>query len=273
MSKELVVMKTGQDLITFDQTKLDLIRKTVCGALNQPQFDLFMSVAKARGLDPVLNQIHAVVRKVKISKNPDKYEDRMTIQVGIDGFRLIAARTGEFVGCDETIFKYDKDNNVIEAKVTVYRLVQGHKASFTGVAYWEEFYPGDQQGFMWNSKPKTMLGKCAEAQALRKAFPNDLSGVYEPAEIEKSEEKDVTPPGQFDDAAEEKRIKDVFAKFKKLGVSEDQIFNKYGVNEENYLISLTDEHLKELNQIGTQIVNKKMTVQEAFTESVKELEF
>lgn len=270
MSKELVPMKSGQDLIMFEPAKLELIRKTICGNLSQPQFDLFMSVARARGLDPVLNQIHAVVRKVKVSKNPDKYEDRMTIQVGIDGFRLIAARTGEFLGCDETIFKYDKDNNVIEAKVTVYRFVQGHKAAFTGVAYWDEFYPGDTLGFMWNSKPRTMLGKCAEVQALRKAFPNDLSGVYEPAEIEKTEEKDVTPPSQFDDDEHEKKIKGLLAKFKKLGVSEEQVYGKYGLTFGDDVVTLSDDQIQELNQIGAQIVNKKITVQEAFPEKVLE---
>ena len=263
MSNEIVQLRAGQDLITFDEKKIEIIRKQLYPKLSEAQFEIFISSAKARGLDPVLNQIHAVTRNVKVSSNPDKYEDRMTIQVGIDGFRLIAARTGEFVGCDETKFEFE-NKFPVEARVTVYRLVQGQKAAFTGVAYWDEFYPGDKQGFMWKSKPRTMLAKCAEAQALRKAFPNDLSGVYEPAEVEQVELKDVTPE-KFSDDIRTKQIIDLIAKFKKLSVSEGQIKNKLNLSDDCNLVEiLADEDIKFLNNIGGQIVNRKITALEAF---------
>mgnify|MGYP000482200160 CR=1 FL=1 len=177
-----------RDLITFDSQKLELIRSTIAKDLTPNEFNLFISIAKARGLDPVLGQIHAVVRG-----SGDKA--KVNFQVGIDGFRLIAARTGEFAGREETAFDY-KGNQLEKAKVTVYRFVNGQKCSWTASAKWSEYFPGEQMGFMWKKLPETMLEKCAEAKALRMAFPSDLSGLYEPSEMDQAEKvtvKDITP--------------------------------------------------------------------------------
>ena len=71
---------------------------------------------------------------------------KATIQTGIDGFRAIAERTGKYAGNDDYLFNND----------------------------------------MWKKMPYLMLGKCAEALALRKAFPNDLSGVYTEDEMQQA---------------------------------------------------------------------------------------
>lgn len=186
-----VAVLPQKELITFDANKLELIRKTVANQLTQNEFDLFISIAKARGLDPVLGQIHAVVRG-----QGDKA--KVNFQVGIDGFRLIAARTGEFGGRDETAFEY-KNGKLDRAKVTVFRFVNGVRCPWTASARWDEYFPGEQMGFMWKKMPETMLEKCAEAKALRMAFPNDLFGLYEDAEMDQAGPgaqrniKDVTP--------------------------------------------------------------------------------
>ncbi len=196
MSNLSVVQK---EAIVFDQSKVDLIRKTVARDLTPNEFDLFISIAKARGLDPILNQIHAVVRG-------DGEKAKVNFQVGIDGLRLIAARTGEFAGRDETIFEYKSGTHHPErAKVTVYRFVNGVKCAWTASAKWDEYFPGDKLGFMWKKLPETMLEKCAEAKALRMAFPNDLSGLYvneemDQAEAQKPNHKEKSP--QLDIAAE-----------------------------------------------------------------------
>jgi phage recombination protein Bet len=183
---------TPKELISFDAEKVNLIRETVAKELTPKEFELFMSIARTRGLDPVLNQIHAIVRG-----------DKVNFQVGIDGFRLIAARTGEFAGRDETEFTYKNptDLNPERAKVTVYRFVNGQKCSWTASAKWKEYVPAEEKkAFMWKKLPETMLEKCAEAKALRMAFPNDLSGLYEPSEMDQAstekKEKDVTPKTQ-----------------------------------------------------------------------------
>lgn len=181
----------NKELVSFDQKKLDLIRKTFGRELTDNEFELFINVAKARGLDPVLNQIHAVVRGTGD-------DAKVTFQVGIDGFRLIAARTGEYAGRDETKFEYKKADDIYpyKATVTVYRLVNGVRCAWTASAKWSEYFPGDKMGFMWKKLPETMLEKCAEGRALRMAFPNDLSGLYVKEEMDQAplkEAKDVTP--------------------------------------------------------------------------------
>lgn len=179
------LVQLQKDAVVFDEKKLDLIRKTVANQLTANEFELFISIAKARGLDPILNQIHAVVRGTG-----DKA--KVNFQVGIDGFRLIAARTGEFAGRDETQFEYKAGTHHPEkAKVTVYRFVNGQKCSWTASAKWAEYYPGEKMGFMWDKLPETMLEKCAEAKALRMAFPNDLSGLYVNEEMDQASQPQV----------------------------------------------------------------------------------
>lgn len=167
--------------LEFSDEKMALIQKTYGKDLTPLEFELFMSVAKSRGLDPVMSQIHAVKRR-----DGESSEKRLTIQVAIDGYRLIAERTGAYAGKDKTVFIYDKDNKTYPktAEVTVYKIVQGQRVAFTETANWSEYFPGDRMGFMWKKMPETMLGKCAEAKALRSAFPNDLSGLFVPEEIQ-----------------------------------------------------------------------------------------
>jgi hypothetical protein len=68
--------------------------------------------------------------------------------------------------------------NPTTATATVYKSVDGMRTAFTATAAWNEYFPGEAQGFMWKKMPYLMIGKCAEALALRKAFPAELSGVY-----------------------------------------------------------------------------------------------
>jgi hypothetical protein len=70
--------------------------------------------------------------------------------------------------------------------VTVWKILSGVRCPFTATAHWAEYYPGDAQGWAWKKMPHVMLGKCAEALALRKAFPAELSGVYTFEEMEQS---------------------------------------------------------------------------------------
>lgn len=261
MSKDLVPVVTGKDLISFEPEKLALIRKTVAKDLDAAEFDLFIAVAKARGLDPVLNQIHAVKRNDK-----DAGTKRMVIQVGIDGLRLIAARTGEYAGSSRSVYERNEKGDIIAAEVTVHRFVKGKKCAFTGVAYWDEFYPGEKMGFMWDKMPHSQLSKCAEAQALRKGFPNDLSGLYVAEEIM---EKDVTPSNipetndAFEDDSRAKAIAELVGKFRKLGVSEKMIRDRFKLGS-TAALDLNDDEIKELNQIGNAIVKDKKPVKEFF---------
>lgn len=150
------------------ESKMDLIRRTVAAGATNDELDLFFYQARRSGLDPLARQIYYIKRKGK-----------GTIQVGIDGFRLIADRTGAYAGNDDAEFVGTTDDGYpASARMTVYKIVQGQRCPFTAKARWDEYYPGPDQGFQWRKMPHTMLAKCAEALALRKAFPSDLSGLY-----------------------------------------------------------------------------------------------
>lgn len=171
------------ELVKTVDERATLIHKNFCPDLNQMELIVFLNIAKTRGLDPLLNQIHAVKRAGK-----------MVVQVGIDGLRALAARTKEYAGSDESIYEYDDKKKIQKATTTVYRMVQGQRCPFTASARWEEYYPGSKMGFMWDKLPETMLAKCSEAKALRKAFAYDLSGLYAEEELEQAirEVKDET---------------------------------------------------------------------------------
>ena len=146
--------------------QVDLIKSQIAVGATNDELDLFLHVADKSGLDPLSKQIYFIKRSGK-----------MTIQTAIDGFRSIADRTGQYISSEEPIFE-EIGNNPVKATVSVGKVVQGVVGKFTASARWSEYYPGKSQGFMWDKMPHTMLGKCAEALALRKAFPSQLSGLY-----------------------------------------------------------------------------------------------
>ncbi len=84
----------------------------------------------------------------------------------------------------------NKTPHPLTAKVTVYKIVEGQRYPFTATARWSEYYPGERMGFQWHQRPYLMLGKCAEALALRKAFPKLLSGMYAQEEMDKTSQAD-----------------------------------------------------------------------------------
>ena len=147
----------------------------------------FAKVCYEKKLSPFSNQIHLI-------KRGDKY----SIQTGIDGLRAIADRTGLYAGSDDCVYDeglshYEmiekKRDHPVVAKVTVYKMVGKERVPFTASAIWNEYAPQqDAMKFMWKKMGFLMLGKCAEALALRKAFPDELSSLYTEEEMHQDEE-------------------------------------------------------------------------------------
>lgn len=182
--KQELVVRSNQGIVEssgWTPEQIDLIRNTVAQGTNDDEFKLYLYQASKMGLDPLAKQIHAVMRW-------DSKQNRnvMSIQTAIDGYRLIADRTGHYAGSDEPKFVEGKPFPV-SATVTVYKVVGGIRCPFTATAFWAEYYPGDKAGFFWKKMPHGQLAKCAEALALRKAFPAELSGVYTKEEMEQAE--------------------------------------------------------------------------------------
>jgi len=181
-----------KEITTYDNitpAQVDLIKSQIAVGATDDELKLFLHVADKSGLDPLTKHIYFIKRGGK-----------MTIQTGIDGFRTIADRTGQYVGSNDPVFT-GNGKNPEKATVTVSKVVQGVVGEFTASARWTEYYP-DKNSFMWDKMPHTMLGKCAEALALRKAFPQQLSGLYTGDEMDQAGDqsipnntKDINPKG------------------------------------------------------------------------------
>ncbi|MBK8202400.1 MAG: phage recombination protein Bet [Bdellovibrionales bacterium] len=184
---EIAVLET-KDLLS--QGDLAVLRNSKFKGFTDDEISYARSVCSHLQLNPILRQIHFVKRK---DHSDGTYT--VTVQVGIDGFRLAVERMGRYVGRDDGIFKYKpKTHTPIKANVTVYKIVDGIRVPYTASARWEEYYPGDQakEGFMWRKMPHGQLAKCAEALALRKAFPQELSALRTDEEMAQAA-RPVTP--------------------------------------------------------------------------------
>ena len=215
MSKEIVKKETGIIASSgWTQEQVDLIKNTVAQGTSDDEFKLFLYQASKTGLDPLAKQIHAIMR---YDKNLNRKV--MSIQTGIDGYRLTADRTKHYAGSDEPKFVEGKQYPV-SASVTVYKTVNNIRCPFTAIAFWGEYYPGDNpQGFFWRKMPHGQLAKCSEALALRKAFPAELSGVYIKEEMEQADliydPKEKTIPEKVEEPKKEITPQDRIANAKK----------------------------------------------------------
>ncbi len=179
------------------RNQIELIKRTIAKDATDDELRMFLQVCKGAQLNPFLKQVFLV-------KRWDNREGRniATVQVGIDGFRSIAESSGNYAGNDDPEYSGEKKITANKKEITVpgkatvsvAKLLNGNICKFTASARWEEYYPGEKMGFQWHNRPFLMLGKCAEALALRKAFPKLLSGMYEEAELGMNIEKAPDAP-------------------------------------------------------------------------------
>lgn len=173
----------------LNRSQIELVKRTYAKGASDDELKLFITVCHGLQLSPFSKQVHLVPRwDSKAGKEVRQ------IQVGIDGFRATAEKTGAYAGNDDPVFEGEKEIEFGEKKqritvpdkatVTVHKIVAGQRYPFTATARWSEYYPGAKMGFQWHIKPYLMLGKCAEALALRKGFPTLLSGIYTPEEMD-----------------------------------------------------------------------------------------
>ena len=162
----------------------DLIRTTFANGASDAEFAALVAVAEARNLNPFTRQVFFVKRW-----DSAKRCETWAVQVSIDGLRAIAERTGLYAGQDEPEYEHDDKGAIVLCKVRVYRKDWGNRAC-VGVAYWGEYVQCTKEGrptSMWQKFAHVMIAKCAEALALRKAFPEVASGLYTGDEMDSPE--------------------------------------------------------------------------------------
>lgn len=190
----------------------DAVLRKEYASVPQHEVNKFLLVAEATGLDPLSREIYLIARG-----------GRYTIQTAIDGYRKIAAADPAYGGipgcewCDDDGVWGDVWPSSLglptASRAHVARISQGGVTTITThVALWSEYNAG---GPMWKKMPSTMLSKCAEAGALRKAFPGRFHGVYVQEEMDQADSRSSPPlpPAAAQAVAE---IQEVFPEAKEV---------------------------------------------------------
>jgi phage recombination protein Bet len=182
----------GAEQDGFTDKQIAALKQLGVKDATQGDLDVFFYQAQRTGLDPFAKQLYLIGRW---SREGTKF----TIQTGIDGYRLIARRavdrSGETLGYEDTRWcgqdgvwtdVWLSNQPPAAARVVVLRAGQRYPAT----ALWSEYVQTVKDGSpnsMWARMGANQLAKCAEALALRKAFPQDLSGIYTTDEMGQAE--------------------------------------------------------------------------------------
>lgn len=164
----------------FDSSQIELLKTTICKGASDDELKFFIYACQRTGLDPFARQIYSVPRG-----------GQRVIQTSVDGFRLIADRSGRYAPGKETTFTYDANGNLVSA--TAYVKKQTRDGTWHEVSANARFDEYDGKNNFWKTKSHIMLSKCAECLALRKAFPAEMSGIYGKEEMDQAEVHDVKP--------------------------------------------------------------------------------
>ncbi len=200
MSNDLTVVEQGALAMT-EEKLIAVLESSLYPGAKLESIALVVNYCRAAKLDPLQKPVYIVPMSVKVG---DKFVKRDVIMPGVNLYRTQASRSGGFAGVTEPEFgpmiKDTLQGVPITypewCRITVYRIVNGEKCSFSATEYWEENYATASRdtiapNAMWKRRPRGQLAKCTEAQALRKAFP-DIAAAPTADEME-GKYIDVTP--------------------------------------------------------------------------------
>ena len=239
-----LAIREGQDF--WDAKQLAALAQLGISGASNADLAVFMHYCQRTGLDPFSRQIYMIGRNTKDGV-------RQTIQVGIDGYRVIAQRAarrdGVTLNYGKTFWYKQGERDPYEmwldddppagAAVTVYK----DGKPFHGQVRFKDFAARTKQGDLmglWATMPSHMIGKCAEAQALRKAFPHDLGGIRTDEEMGHAGNRTaratmasaaVAPPAPAPqpEPIDAQTLKDAIAsEFTRLGIDDEEERAVYG---------------------------------------------
>jgi phage recombination protein Bet len=198
---------TDQKLITFRPEEVEAIRARYCNpelkgkALDNTEFAAYIAMCERYGAHPLRGQIIPTKFWVGTDKNDNSKGYFQVTYITTLDFMLVAAhRTGEFAGMDEPRVNFDEkepSKYPVFGTACVYRLVQGHVSKFpSGEVYWDEIYGTNTQRYsaMQAKMPRTFMGKCAMAKALRFGFPVECGSLYISGEVQDQVPDDTPQP-------------------------------------------------------------------------------
>jgi len=199
----VAVQQQGAVATQSEEELIQVLQNSLYPGAQIGSVQMVLGYCQAAGLDPMQKPVHIVPMWDKNSRSM-----RDVIMPGISLYRTQAARTGEHVGTDEPVFgplvSLDLGGMQIQVpewcSVTVWRMKQGVRCAFVATEYWVENYATAGKdsvapNTMWKKRSRGQIAKCAEAQALRKGFPEvgsaptaeEMEGKYIGGEI------DITP--------------------------------------------------------------------------------
>lgn len=177
-----------------DQTAWRVLTDAVFPAASRPESIIMaLGYCRARNLDIFKKPVQIV--PIWDSKRREMVD---TVWPGISELRTTAMRTKNFAGFDDTQYgpMIEETLGGVEvrypewAQCTVYRLIAGQRVAFVGPkVFWIETYATAKRdtrapNSMWLKRPRGQIEKCAEAAALRRAFPEEIGNEYAAEEME-----------------------------------------------------------------------------------------
>jgi phage recombination protein Bet len=178
---ELQLAPQAATRISFSDEQIRIITDMYAKDATPAELEIFMHIARSRGLDPIQRQLVFIKRW----SNKEK-RNICTPQTTIDGLRLLSERTGNYAPGRKTEFEYDAEGRLFSATAFVMKHVRGTWFEVPGTTLWSEFGPPNidaPEAFMWKKMSHHMLSKTSEAVAIRKAFPAESGNLYTDDEI------------------------------------------------------------------------------------------